>query len=584
MFTLAQPDRDRVPFLLGFFVLLCLGIFARLFVLQVVQAPYYDALAQGQRALVQELLPERGEVFVRDVNTGEEFPLATNQELEFIYVVPREVENIDETVLKLAGPLKLDQAAQDELKARLQDKADLYEPVKRQVEPKVWDEISAFNLAGVHAEPEEWPIYPEGNLAAQVSGYVGFVDDGLLGQYGIQGYFNEELSGTTGEIESETDSAGRRIVSADSKVVPANDGSDIVLTIDRTIQHLAQEVLENGVKKYQADHGDITVMDPASGDILAMASAPTFDPNKYQDVKDISVFKNTAIFDTYEPGSTFKVITMAAALDAGLVTPETTFVDRGCRKVDVYNICNFDKGGPGIITATGALERSSNVAMSQISEKVGRERFYDYLVDFGFTSLTGITLDNEAEVGVSKPDEWVDSQLATIGFGQGISTTPLHLIMAQSAIANDGKMMEPHIVKEIRHPDGTVEKFEPKIVEEVIKPSAALELTAMLVSAVENGVADQARLDDYTVAGKTGTAQVARADGLGYDGSKWIASFMGYGPIPNPRAVILIRLVHPKASIHGANTAAPMFKELAPQIFHYLRIPGNRENKSKSKP
>jgi cell division protein FtsI/penicillin-binding protein 2 len=583
IFELRAPSRDRTPALWIFFIVFFAIIVARLFYLQVIKAPHYVALAQGQRELVQQLIPTRGEVFVRDVNTDEEFPLATNQELEFIFAVPRDIEDVDATVKALAGPLKFDQAAQDELKARLQDKEDLYETVKRQVEPKVWDEIQKLELPGIQATAEQWRVYPEKELAAQVIGYVGFTDDKLLGQYGIEGHFNDLLAGTPGQIEAETDNAGRRIISADSTISHAQDGADILLTIDRTIQHITQTELEKGCKKNQADYCDAIVLDPHTGEILAMAATPGFDPNHYEKVTDLQVFKNTAIYDSYEPGSTFKPLVTAAAVDLDLVTPDTTFSEPGCRKVDVFQICNFDKKGFGVNSVIGALERSSNVVMSQIAEKVGREKLFDYLLKFGFNALTGITLDKEAEAGITPAEDWSDAQLATIGFGQGIATTPLHLIAAEASFANDGKLMQPYIVKEIRHPDGTVEKFEPKQVGEPIKASTALTTTAMLVSAIENGVAEQARVDDYTMAGKTGTAQVAGAEGR-YEGNKWVASFIGYGPIPDPRVIILVRLNNPKTSIHGANTAAPMFKELAPQILHYLRIPGNRDKNPSVKP
>ncbi|MFH0831141.1 MAG: penicillin-binding protein 2 [Parcubacteria group bacterium] len=579
LFTLAKPERDRVPYLTLVLLLFAVGVTARLFYLQVLQGPYYQALAENQRALIKELNPVRGSIYLRDVNSGEEFPLATNQELMFVYAVPRDVED-PEAIAKAAGEiLDFKEAEQKDLVSRLQNREDLYEPVKRQVDKKTWEELESHELAGLAAAPEEWRTYPEGELAAQVVGYVGFEGDKQVGQYGVEGYFNDELAGRIGAIESERDSAGRRIISADSQIAPAQNGVDIVLTIDRTIQHLTQQVLDGGVKKYDAVYGDAIVMNPKNGEILAMAASPGFNPNEYEKVKDLAVFKNSAIFDSYEPGSTFKPLVAAAAIDLGLIDPETTFTDTGCRKVDVFNICNFDKSGPGIITTLGALERSSNVAMSQISQKVGRKDLFDYLVSYGLNALTGIELDSEAEVNISDSDSWPESQLATIGFGQGIATTPLHLITGMSAFANDGRIMQPHVVRELRYPDGRVEQSEPKVVSEPIKPSTAVTMTAMLVSAIENGVAEAARLDNYTMAGKTGTAQVANEKGS-YDSGKWIASFFGYGPVPNDRQVmILIRLFDPSASIHGANTAAPMFAELAPQILHYLRIPENRETK-----
>jgi len=574
-----KPDRDRTPLLWGAAIIFCAVVLLRLFYLQVVRQPYYLAIAEGQRTITEKIEPERGTVYVRDITSGDEFPLATNQTLEFVFAEPANIEDVDEFIDAIKGPLKLTDEQIEELKPKLQDDVDLYEPLKRKVKPSVWEELEALELPGLRSDTESWRVYPEKELASQVIGYVGFSADGedLVGAYGIEGYFNEELAGSMGEVFGEKDTSGRRIIVGETSYKPADDGSDLLLTIDRSIQHMAQAVLEEGVTRYGAKYGDVVVMDPTTGEILAMASAPGYNPNEYEKVEELSVFKNTAIFDTYEPGSTFKALIMAAALDAGAVDPETTFTDNGCRKVDVYSICNYDKSGPGQLTATGALERSSNVVMSQISEKVGRDKLSGYLRSFGLDALTGVALDTEAEVYLPPSDDWPDSQLATIGFGQGIATTPLRLIAALSSLANDGHLMQPHIIKEIRHQDGSTETFEPKNVGDPVKPSAALTATAMLVSAVENGVADTAQLDDYIIAGKTGTAQVAGDDGR-YDGSTWITSFVGYGPVPDPRMITLIRLYDPTTSIYGANTAAPMFAELAPQILRYLRVPPNREN------
>jgi len=453
----------------------------------------------------------------------------------------------------------------------------LYEPVKRKVKPEIWTKIKELNLSGINATDESWRYYPEGTLAAQVIGFDGFVDDQKkAGQYGLEEYYNDILTGQVGSIQGETDSEGHRIISAGGKITRAQNGSDIMLTLDRTIQFLAQKAIEEGVKKYKADHGEVIVMNPKTGEIYGMAVAPGFDPNKYGEVKKLSVFKNTAINDLFEPGSTFKPLIVAAAMDQDLVDEDTTFVDNGCRQVSVYKICNYDNSGPGVLTVTGALERSSNVVLSQISEKIGRTKLYKYLVRYGFNALTGITLQKEADISLAPAESWPDSQLATIGFGQGIAITPLHLISAMASLANDGKLMQPYIVREIKHPDGQIEEFKPKVVSKPVKPSTALKVTAMLVSSIENGVANSARVPDYVMAGKTGTAQVANPKTKTYDGSKWISSFIGYGPVSDPAIIVLARYYSPKTSIYGANTAAPTFAQLVPKILHYLRISPDR--------
>jgi len=456
---------------------------------------------------------------------------------------------------------------------KLSNKKDPYVVLKRKLSGDITEKIALFNLPGIHLEQEPWRYYPEGDLAAQILGYYGYDDKSLKGQYGIEGYFDKELTGKSGFLEAEKDTKGIWIPIGKKKLETAQDGDSVVLTIDRTIQHKTDEEIKKAVEKYQAEKGSIIVMDPFTGEILALSSYPTFDPNKYNEVENIEVFKNPVISDQYEPGSSFKPIVMAAALDTDTVKPETTYFCRGSIKIDRYTIHTATGEAFGKETMTQILEHSDNIGMAWVSGELGIDKLVDYVRKFGFGELTGVRLDQEANPQIKSKSKWNKVDLATAGFGQGaITITPLQLITALSAVANGGKLIQPYIVSEIIQPDGSIENFRPNVIRQVISPQTSVTLSAMLVSVVEKGYGEPAEVSGYHIAGKTGTAQIARPGG-GYWGSKKITSFIGYGPVEDPRFIMLVKLDNPKRGQWGATTAAPVFKEVASYLFKYFQIP-----------
>ncbi|NBS41517.1 penicillin-binding protein 2, partial [bacterium] len=437
----------------------------------------------------------------------------------------------------------------------------------------------ALDLPGVYFIREEGRLYPEKGLGGHVIGFVGSTGDGTMsGKYGIEGYFNEELTGTPGFLRSERDIAGRLIAIGEQSIEPAVDGADVVLTVDRTIQYYACNALKQAVLKHGADGGSVVIVEPQTGKILAMCGNPDFEPSEYNQVSSISAFNNPSTFGSYEPGSIFKAVTMAAAIDAGAVTPTTTFTDTGSVMVDGWPkpIKNALDKSYGTIDMTVVLEESVNTGMVFSMRQMGMEKFVGYVKDFGFGQREGIELETESPGDISALDRGAEIYAATASFGQGITVTPLQMVAAYAAIANDGVLMKPYIVEDVVRADGTHESREPTEVRRVIQSKTARLVGAMLVSVVENGHGKRAGVPGYYIGGKTGTAQVARTDGLGYQEDNTIGSFAGFGPVSNPKFAMIVRVDHPRDVTFAESTAAPLFGEIAKFLLQYFEVPPER--------
>ncbi|MEK7167604.1 MAG: penicillin-binding protein 2, partial [Patescibacteria group bacterium] len=359
------------------------------------------------------------------------------------------------------------------------------------------------------------------------------------------------------------------------------DGSDLILTLDRAIQFKACQAIADGVKKYEAEAGAAIVINPKTGGILAMCGAPDYDPDDYGNVEDISIYNNTGIFQAYEPGSIFKPITMAAALDLGKLEPETTYEDPGFVQYGPYKIKNFADKVYGKSTMVEVLDNSINTGAIFAMNQIGKQAFTQYVKDFGFGKSTGIELDTESPGVVSNLDLKGDIYAATASFGQGIMATPLQMVRAYSVFANAGKMVKPYIVSQIISPEGEVESFSPQEAGQIVSPKTAMVLGGMLVSVVENGHAKRAAVSGYRVAGKTGTAQVASSYG-GYSGNVNV-SFVGYAPFSDPKFAMIVVFYKPKNSQEAAISSAPVFADIAKFILQYYNVPHDAPVKEASK-
>jgi stage V sporulation protein D (sporulation-specific penicillin-binding protein) len=562
-------DNWRVYFLIGVVFFITAIVVWRMANLQIFQHNIYARLAMDQRNFYNELFPERGEIFASDLHSSQLYPLAVNKNLEMLYAVPRQIEQPKETAEKISSILEI---SEDELLTKLDKPDDPYEIIKHKLKEDTVNKIKDLNVKGLYLVPESWRYYPEGNLLSHILGFVGFSDDKKKGQYGIEGYYDEILQGKSGFLEAERDTIGRWISISDRNIKSAEDGDDLVLTIDRTIQFKTEEVLKKIIEKWSAESGSIIVMDPVTGALRAVACQPDFNPNKYFEEENLNIFLNPVIQDQFEPGSIFKLITMAAALDSGAVTPSTCYEDKGVVLVDGYNIRNSDLKAHGKKTMTQVLEKSLNTGAIFAQKETGKETFEKYIQDFGFEFPTGIELAGERGGNLSNlKNKKSDVNFATASFGQGVAITPLQLITAISAIANNGKLAQPYIVEKFIHFDASETKIEPKIIRQVISPQTANRLSAMMVSVIKNGYGNKAGVEGYHIAGKTGTAQVPSKDKRGYS-DKTIHSFVGFGPVPDPKFIILIKLDNPQGIRFAADSTTSTFSELSKFLLNYYQV------------
>ncbi|MBU0670843.1 penicillin-binding protein 2, partial [Patescibacteria group bacterium] len=463
-----------------------------------------------------------------------------------------------------------------ELEEKLSDSEDPYEPLKKQVSDIEVEAINELGLKGIASREELWRYYPEAGCTSHLTGFLGISDDEQKGQYGMEGYFNEELKGQAGYLKSEKDAGGRFLAIGDSLIEEAQNGDDIVLTIDKNIQFAICERLKTAVEKHGAKEGSVVVLEPKTGAILGMCNYPYFDPNKYSDVEDIEVFMDSIVADQYEPGSVFKVFTMAAGLDMGKVSPSTTYNDTGKVEIGNYTIQNSDGKAYGISDMTTVLIQSLNTGSIFVARQVGDEAFYQYVDKFGFGTPTGIPLAGENKGNISSLEKMKDIYSATASYGQGITVTPIQLAMATGAIANDGKLMKPYLVKEVHKANGFVEELEPEEVRQVLQPATANTLAAMMVKVIDEGHATMAAVPGYFFAGKTGTAQIPSESG-GYDASRHKDTFVGFGPVSDPQFVVMVKIDEPKDVMWSANSTAPLFGDIAKYLVNYLQIPPDRE-------
>jgi len=565
-YTNSDVSKQRIPLVIAIFVLLTFGVYARLFYLQVYRHGNYQVIAAAQHSFKDTIYAKRGQIFAYDTISGTPSLLASNQALNLLYINPKEIENKDEAIAKLTSILGM---KSDDVASKFDDKA-VYVIVKHKLTNEQSDSIEAAKLKGVYLQVENWRYYPENTLASAVLGFVSNEGDG---NYGIEQYFNDILTGKDGYLNEETDAHGIKIAFGKNGSTAAVNGDDVYLTIDRYIQGQAEKTLADTLKKFSADSGQIIVIEKTTGKILAMANAPVFDANKYTDVKDYSLFKNKAVTDLYEPGSIFKAVTLAAGEDAGKITPDTKYVDAGSVVLNGNSIKNSDLKAHGEQNMSYVLEASLNTGTTFVEQLLGKNTFYDYIKKFGFGVATGIEFDGEAKGKVYKPDDLNDHGYATISFGQSISTTALQMVQAYATIANHGIMMKPYIVDKTVNAKGKVQKTSPQEVRRVISEKAASDMDFMLVNVVEKGHGKQAKVAGYKIAGKTGTAQVVKDDGTGYEEGKNIGSFVGYPVNDDANFVVLAKIDNPKGVQWAESTAAPAVGSMLDYLLKYYQIP-----------
>lgn len=543
-------------------LLLFTTISHKAFTLQVLDRNKSLQIAEKQHFGSFNLLPRRGNIVDRNNRY-----LATSVDTSSIYINPKRIKDPKKFARKVSGNSSF--TYKEILALVSSNKSFVW--LKRLADEKLVTKLKDLNIEGIGFLKEPRRVYPNEYMLGQVLGFTNIDSKGIEG---IEYSMNSVLSGSPQKIRFRKDAKGRQILGAPVDLKNSTGGHEVQLTIDSTIQHIVEKELKNGIIKTEADSGMAIAMNPGTGEILAMASYPFFNPNRFREFPEKDR-RNSPVWQMFEPGSTLKVFLVATALEEGVVKSSSTYdCENGKRRIGSNIIRDSDPHE--VLTVSEAMQVSSNICASKIGENVGKANLYSYLKNFGFSKVLGVDLPGESPGLLANSRKWGDLELATISFGQGVSVTSLQLASAISTIANGGYLMKPYIVKQVTSPDGSVVKRKkPEILKKVISYETAMQVTSILQSVVENGSGKNAKIDGYTVAGKTGTAQIPDLETGGYYENRYIASFAGFAPAYEPEIVLAVIVNNPKKSIYGGSVAAPIFKSIAEKTLFYLEVPAD---------
>lgn len=530
----------RSKLILILFFLQGAAIIGRLVFIQIIDKDLYRAWALGQQKDFEEFSIARGKIFFRDGKNV----LATNYFSDFVFVSPLKIKNQAETAGILATLLDLEE---EWVLEKIKGGDNLYQELKSDLSKEEIENIEKLKLTGVFLSQKLKRYYPEENIASKVVGFLGGNNEG---QYGLEGYYDETLK----------------------------RGAELVLTLDFNVQFKAEKLLEVARSDLDIEGGQIIVLEPETGKILALADFPNFNPNQYSKVENIDIFQNGITQRLFEPGSIFKPITMAAALNENKITPTTTYQDKGSVKIGEHTIYNFDFKVWGQQTMTNVLENSINTGAVFVEKQLSHAVFLDYIAKFGLFEPAAIDLPEIYSLN-EEFKKGYEINFATASFGQGIEMTPIQVVKAMACISNGGKLLKPYIVEKILTEKETIE-IEPEIIRDsVISSKTSAQLTAMLVSAVEQGYGKRAKIPGYYIAGKTGTSQISFSSlGIkkaGYSDKTW-QTFIGWLPAFNPKFLILVKLDNPKVKMAGLSTTG-IARELMKYLIDYHQIPPDHE-------
>lgn len=561
--SISLPHKKRIIICSVGLILMFLTLIVRLYYIQIVQYNRFTEIKAKQYISTKDIEPKRG--FIYDRNGKE---LAISVDVDSIYADPHKFKDDNkrlETVRKLSSVLGIDES---ELIDKLLTKGS-FVWIARKVTDEMGKQVKELNIKGIEFVKEGKRFYPDGKLANQVVGLTGLDNRGLSG---VEFYYDKYIKGEKGLFVGGRDGLGRPILKDNKIDIEPPEGNDVFLTIDKFIQYIAERELDNMCQKYNAKAGTIVIQDSTGGEILALANWPTFDPADIN-ADDISLLRCRGVTDIYEPGSTFKVITAAAALEEGVVqVNDKFFCENGVYKLSGYPIRDHEK--EGWLTFQEVIEKSSNIGVAKVSKNLGEEKLYSYASNFGFGKLTGIQLPGEVKGILRQPKDWSKTSLPRIAFGQEVGVTAIQLISAISAVANKGVLMKPYLIKCIKDKKGhIIQEFKPEAKCRVISERTARTLNEILKGVVKRGTGQSAAIDGFTVAGKTGTAQKIDPALRAYSPDKYVSSFIGYLPADEPRITILVIVDEPKGVYWGSAVCAPTFALLAKEIMRYLKIP-----------
>ena len=557
----------------GLLTVLGLVILGRLFFLQVVSANYYQTLAERQHLASLDLTPRRGSIFLKEKDGGL-FPVANTKSGFFLFIDPRRIDDAEKYFKELSAVVPgLDR---EDFLERASKKYDPFEVVAKRLRTEEAEEAEELGLAGVGISSEEWRFYPARELASTVVGFTGYKGDDIVGRAGIE-YFEEAiLKGEENYVNGRRTLAGTFLDWGKRLFPGTNPTHDIVLTIEPQAQMLLEKILNKTREKLDAENAGGIVIDPKTGRILAMAASPSFDPNKYNEVKSPGVFVNPMVEHIYELGSVFKPLTMAAGLDTGSVSPETTYNDQGYLVIDGRRIENYDGKGRGEVDMQHVLNESLNTGAVFVMRQMGRDNLKRYFEKYGFYEKSGIALPGEVAGNLSNLESGREVEFATAAFGQGAAVTPLAFARAISSLANGGKLVRPFIIDRVLVDGAPDAVTEPEIKEGVLSPETSEEITRMLVKVVDEAlVGGTVKNERYSIAAKTGTAQMPDPNGGGY-ADYFLHSFFGYAPAFDAKFAVFLFVTKPKGVRFASQTLTDPFMEIMDFLLSYYNIPPDR--------
>lgn len=578
-------DSEKKRITIVFVILALVGaiILFRLYLLQVVNYSYYANKSAKQHSFSRVLIPERGEIFFQDKD-GKLHLAATTKNGYLLYVNPKKMnaDNVDfrevysslNRVFKERGR----ELSWDEFIALAEKKNDPFEILARRIDDDLAKKIEELSIPGAGLSPESWRYYPAGNKASQILGFVGYQGDDLVGRYGVEETYEDVLKGKSGYFEGEGIigsflSYGRKIF------FPPSKGNDLVLTIEPTVQAFLEKKLEDLLDKYKGETAGGIVLDPNTGKILAMSSKPDFNPNQYYEIKNFERFKNPIIQNLYEFGSVVKPLTIAAALDAGAVSRDTTYYDAGFVKIGSYTIKNYDERGRGKTDIQGILNESLNTGAVFVQRKLGREKFYQYFKNYGLGEKTGVGLEYDREGDLDNLKRGGEVEYATASFGQGVAFSPLAMARALSVLANGGYLIQPYVVERIQKeglPDKYLAPKKPSEENRVLKKSTSEEISKILTNVADKALLlGKIKLEHYTMAAKTGTAQIPKKDGKGYS-NEFLHSFFGYAPSFDPKFLVFLYIEKPQGVRYASASLGWPYSEIINFLLNYYEVPPDR--------
>ncbi len=565
-------NESRTTLFLIFFGIFSLLILGRFFYWTIIKGADLSAIAKRQRLKIEETYAPRGTIYTQD-----KYPLVINKTSYNLNVYLPNLDISQEALVDKITPFLVDSQEEEVIEAT---KSGILTRLSGQrnwltLSQKIAEEekkiIDDMKIQGLSFDKNSLRDYPEASMAAHLVGFVGSDESGnRQGYFGLEGYYHQQLSGQPGLLIEESNPFGQTILSGERVQEKMQPGMNLNLYLDRAVQFILEEELKLGIEKHEAKSGWGVIMDPNTGAILAMASFPTYHPGEFNQFPE-EVYPNPIIAQGFEPGSIFKPLIMAAALEEGVIEPDTQCTKcSGPRDIGEHTIKTSDDQYHPKSTMTEVIVNSDNVGMVFVSDKLGKAKLVNYLNKFGFDQKTGVDLQEEAKIKLRSLKDWYPIDVAAASFGQGVLVTPIQFVRAFSALANGGKLVKPQVVREIWHRTNTAYRFEPEFSEKVISQKTTEKVKDMLIKAVEDGFVKKLKLDNLVVAGKTGTAQIPVAGR--YDEDRTIASFIGFAPANQPKFVMLISLNEPASSPWGADTAAPVWFNIADKLAYYWNL------------